>query len=52
MLFSDHFEEALRLGEVKVAYGRVMLIGEAGVGKSTLLGALMNKPVTAEATNY
>ena len=51
MLFSDHFEEALRLGEVKVAYGRVMLIGEAGVGKSTLLGALMNKPVTAEATS-
>ena len=50
-LFSDHFKEALRLGEVKVAYGRVMLIGEAGVGKSTLLGALMNQPVTAEATS-
>ena len=51
MFFSDHFEEALRLGEVKVAYGRVMLIGEAGVGKSTLLGALMNQPLTTEATS-
>ena len=43
--------EALKLGEVKVAYGRVMFIGEAGVGKSTLLGALMNQPLAAEATS-
>ena len=28
-----------------------MLIGEAGVGKSTLLGALMNKPTMVEATS-
>ena len=51
MIFSDHFNEALRRGEVKVAYGRVMFIGEAGVGKSTLLGALMSAPVAAEATS-
>ena len=49
--YLERFEEALKLGEVKVAYGRVMFIGEAGVGKSTLLGALMNKPLAAEATS-
>ena len=48
---SDNFKKALELGEVKVSYGRVMFIGEAGVGKSTLLGALMNKPTMAEATS-
>ena len=36
---------------MKVAYGRVMFIGEAGAGKSTLLGALMNKSLPAEATS-
>ena len=34
-----------------MSYGRVMFIGEAGVGKSTLLGALMSAPVAAEATS-
>ena len=45
----DDFEEALKLGEVNVAYGRVMFIGAAGVGKSTLLGALMNQLPAAAA---
>ena len=43
--FLDDFERALKQGQVDVAYGRVMFIGAAGVGKSTLLGALMNQPL-------
>ena len=39
------YEEALKEGEVKVAYGRVGLIGPAAVGKTSLKHGLMNKPL-------
>ena len=37
------------MGEVLVAYGRVMFIGPGGVGKSSLLCGLMNLPLPREA---
>ena len=37
------YEEALKLGEESVTYGHVMFIGPPGVGKTSLLHALMNK---------
>ena len=51
-LHADDYREALRLGEVLVAYARVMMIGPGGVGKSSLLRGLMNKklPRNAEST--
>ena len=39
------YEEALKLGEESVTYGHVMFIGPPGVGKTSLLHALMNKPL-------
>jgi len=53
ILHSDtDYQEALKLGEVLVAYARVMMIGPGGVGKSSLLSGLMNKelPRNAEST--
>ena len=39
------YEEALKLGKESVTYGHVMFIGPPGVGKTSLLHALMNKPL-------
>ena len=41
--------QALKEGEVKIAYARIMLIGPGGVGKSSLLNGLMNLPLPHEA---
>ena len=41
--------QALKEGEVKIAYARIMLIGPGGVGKSSLLHGLMNLPLPHEA---
>ena len=51
-MHTDDYREALNLGEVMVAYARVMMIGPGGVGKSSLLRGLMNKklPRNAEST--
>ena len=48
----DDYQQALKLGEVLVAYTRVMMIGAGGVGKSSFLKGLMNKrlPQHAEST--
>ena len=46
------YENALKLGEVMVAYTRVMTIGPGGIGKSSLLRGLMNQRLlhNAEST--
>ena len=48
----DDYRKALELGEVLVAYARVMTIGAGGVGKSSLLRGLMKQrlPYGAEST--
>ena len=52
-LYDNSFEvdyvQALKEGEVKIAYARIMLIGPGGVGKSSLLNGLMNLPLPHEA---
>ena len=48
-LHADDYREALNLGEVLVAYARVMMIGPGGVGKSSLLRGLMNKKLPRNA---
>ena len=45
VILLTEYEEALKGGEVKVAYGRVSLIGPAAVGKTSLKHGLMNKPL-------
>ena len=47
--FKVDYVQALKEGEVKVAYARIMLIGPGGVGKSSLLHGLMNLPLPHEA---
>ena len=51
MLFAD-YQEALKHGEVMVAYARLMMVGPGGVGKSSFLRGLMNQnlPQHAEST--
>ena len=48
-LFEVDYVQALKEGEVKIAYARIMLIGPGGVGKSSLLNGLMNLPLPHEA---
>ena len=43
------YEEALKLGEVIVAYTRVMTIGPGGIGKSNLLRGLMSQRLLHDA---
>ena len=45
------YQRALKQGVVRSAYARVMFVGPGGVGKSSLLHGLMNKPLpTADST--
>ena len=45
------YQRALELGEVHSAYVRVIFVGPGGVGKSSLLCGLLNKPLrTANST--
>ena len=51
LLIPADYQEALKLGEVLVAYARVMMVGPGGVGKSSLLRGLMNQELLqAEST--
>lgn len=49
---SPEYYEALKLGEVLVAYGKVMMIGPGGAGKTSLRRSLMNikLPLLASST--
>ena len=42
----DAYKRAIESGEMDVAYGRIMLLGTAGVGKTTLKRSLMKLPWT------
>ena len=48
-LLTDDYQQALKLGEVLVAYARVMMIGAGGVGKSSFLRGLMNQSLVQDA---
>ena len=41
----EEYQKALAQGVVRSAYARVMFVGPGGVGKSSLLHGLMNKPL-------
>ena len=41
----EEYQRALKQGVVRSAYARVMFVGPGGVGKSSLLHGLMNKPL-------
>ena len=43
------YTEALMRGSVKVSYGRVMLLGLAAAGKTSLMHGLMNEPLPDKA---
>ena len=45
------YKNALKKGEVDVAYSRVMLIGSGGVGKTSLRRSLMRQPWESGATS-
>ena len=47
----DDYNKALNQGQVKVAYGRVMILGPGGVGKSSLQSGLMNIQLPEEANS-
>ena len=49
-LTSDYYD-ALKLGEILVVYGRLMMIGAGGAGKTSLLHALMNEPLPNHASS-
>ena len=53
-LLTDDYQKALELGEVLVAYARVMMISVGGVGKNSLLKGLMNQrlPQDAEGASH
>ena len=42
LFFFADYQKALKLGNVLVAYARVMMIGPGGVGKTSFLRGLMN----------
>ena len=48
-MLTDDYQQALKLGEVLVAYARVMMIGAGGVGKSSFLRGLMNQSLVQDA---
>ena len=48
-MFAADYQQALELGEVLVAYARVMMIGPGGVGKSSFLRGLMNQTLACHA---
>ena len=45
LFYSLEYNDALKSGQQSVKYGHVMFIGPPGVGKTSLLHALMNKPL-------
>ena len=49
LLFTADYQQALKLGEVLVAYARIMMIGAGGVGKSSFLRGLMNLGLDQDA---
>ena len=49
-LTPDYYD-ALKLGEILVVYGRLMMIGVGGAGKTSLLCALMNEPLPNRASS-
>lgn len=50
-LYADEYHEALKLGEVVLAYARVMMIGTSGVENSSLLKGLVNLELPLDTDN-
>ncbi len=48
---SSEYYDALKLGEVMVAYGRMMMIGPGGAGKTSLRFSLINKKLPLHASS-
>ena len=47
----DAYKRAMESGEMDVAYGRIMLLGTAGVGKTSLKRSLMKLPWEPDTTS-
>ena len=45
------YSQSLMRGSVEVSYGRVMLLGLAAAGKTSLMHRLMNKPLPGKANS-
>ena len=51
LIHLDAYERAMEKGEMAVAYGRIMLLGTAGVGKTSLKRSLMKLPWEPRTTS-